>query len=237
MNRPSPPRRIVALLAAIALGLGAATVDSCGFIDTSPAKIWTDVPEIALCAELFNDSQKRFLIEVQWKSDLVAALRQTRMPPALAIGRFLRSQGIRGRFLSLDYLFDELVVNQSAFYPELLDLGNVEGRQILLPVSFDLPAIVFPRGTSGIRNDFTLGLGDLAGPAKAYNQRDGANYVRMGFSPRWNGDFLDTRRERRGSGLLRGETADLERPGAFEERHSRRPSMDGGGQRRLLARR
>jgi hypothetical protein len=190
MNRLSPPRRIVALLAVIAAGLGAAVCGSCTFIDTRPAKIWTDVPEIALCAELFNDSQKRFLIEVQWKSDLVAAIRQTQTPPTLAIGRFLKSQDIRARFLTLDYLFGELVVNQSAFYPELLSLGNVEGRQILLPVSFDLPAIVFPRGTPGIKNDFTLGLTDLAGPAKAFNQREGANYVRMGFSPRWDGDFL-----------------------------------------------
>ncbi|MGO8693633.1 MAG: hypothetical protein ACLQMF_08190 [Rectinemataceae bacterium] len=190
MSRTSPPRRIVALLAAIAVGLGAVALDSCSIIDTKSAKIWTDIPEIALCAELFNDSQKRFLIEVQWKADLVSALSQASTPPALAIGRFLKSQAIRDRFLSLDYLFGELIVNQSAFYPELLDLGHVEGRQILLPVSFDLPTIVFPRGTPGIKNDFTLGLSDLAGPAKAYNQRDGADYVRMGFSPRWDGDFL-----------------------------------------------
>jgi len=190
MNRPSPPRRVAAIAAAIAIAAGSSALCSCSFVDTRPATIWTDVPEIALSAELFNDSQKRFLIEVQWKADLVAAIRQTGTPPALAIGHYLKSRDIRGRLLSLNYLFGELVVNPSAFYNELLTLGNVEGRQLLLPVSFNLPAIIFPRGTRGIKNDFILGLDDMAGLSKAFNSRKDAGYVRMGFSPRWDGDFL-----------------------------------------------
>ncbi|MDA8427075.1 MAG: carbohydrate ABC transporter substrate-binding protein [Treponema sp.] len=190
MNRPSLPRRIAVLAAAIAIGAGASALCSCSLVDTKPAMIWTDVPEIAYCAELFNDSQQRFLVEVQWKADLVTAIRQTETPPALAIGHYLKSRDIRGRFLSLNYLFGELAVNPSVFYNELLAFGKVGGRQILLPVSFNLPAIIFPRGTRGIKNDFLLGLDDMAGLSKAFNRTEGAAYVRMGFSPRWDGDFL-----------------------------------------------
>lgn len=190
MTKAPPLRRIVILAAAIVLGFGAFGLGSCSLTDNGPAEIWTDVPALALCAELFNDSQSRHLVEVQWKADLVNAVRQTRNPPALAIGRFLKSQAVRDKFLSLDYLFGELVVNQSSFYSGLLSLGNIEGRQLLLPVSFNLPAIIFPRGSANIKNDFTLGMEDLARPAGAYNQKEGAGYVRMGFSPRWDGNFL-----------------------------------------------
>lgn len=190
MMKRSPTRRLVSLVAAIAVCFGTISLGSCSLADSGPAEIWTDVPELALCAELFNASQSRYLIEVQWRADLADAIRLAKDPPALAIGRFLKSQVVRDRFLSLDYLFGELVVNQSFFYPGLLSLGNVEGRQLLLPVSFNLPAIVFPRGTPGIKNDFTLGMEDLARPAAAYNQKEDAAYVRMGFSPRWDGDFI-----------------------------------------------
>ncbi|HTX72807.1 MAG TPA: hypothetical protein VMC79_08260 [Rectinemataceae bacterium] len=205
--------KTAALLPALALCLGTLVLGSCSLADSGPAEIWTDVPEIALCAELFNASQSRYLVEVRWQADLASALRQAKEPPALAIGRYLKSQAVRDRFLSLDYLFGELLVNQAAFYPELLAMGSIEGRQLLLPVSFNLPAIIFPKGTQGIRNDFILGLDDLAQPAAAYNQKEGASFVRMGFSPRWDGDFLTLAVNAAGAAFREGKPLAWSEPG------------------------
>ncbi len=116
---------------------------SCGIMNTKLASIWTDVPEIAIYAELFNREQDRFRVEVVWKTELARELKDTRAAPALAIGHFLKSSIIRDRFQALDYLFGELTVHQAAFYPGLLNLGKIGGQQLLLPLSFNLPAIIF----------------------------------------------------------------------------------------------
>lgn len=172
----------------------AAFLGSCSLADGGNAELWTDVPELAFAAELFNASQDRYLVEVSWKTGLAEAIRQAKSPPSLAVGRYLKSQAVRDRFQSLDYLFGELVVNQAAFYPGLLSLGNIDGRQLLLPVSFNLPAIIFAKAAAQnafrVNNDFVLGMNDLAPTATSFNRKENGAYSRMGFSPRWDGNFL-----------------------------------------------
>ncbi len=164
---------------------------ACSLEDSGPSVIWTDAPEMSLYAELFNAAQSRYRMDVQYKADLAGAVRDSDLAPDLAIGRYLKSSIVRDRFQSLDYLFGELTVNQAAFYPSLLGLGNLGGRQLLLPVSFDLPAIVFAReGQANSGGKFLLGLEDIAAEAGAWNKLKNGSYTRMGFSPRWGPDFL-----------------------------------------------
>jgi hypothetical protein len=179
---------------------------SCSLFAPRPAVIWTDAPEFALYAELFNAGQDRYRVEVSYHANLVSALGRSSKDPDLVIGSYLKSQASRGRFQSLDYLFGELTVNQAAFYPSLLAQGDSGGRQILLPVSFDLPAIVFTQGgKANAARKFLLGLDDLAAEAKAWNQGGGgASFSRMGFSPRWNADFLVISAEALGAAFREG---------------------------------
>jgi hypothetical protein len=164
---------------------------SCGLGGSKLAAIWTDVPEVAIYAELFNRDQDRFRIEVVWKSDLARELKDSKTPPALAIGHFLKSSIVRDRFTSLDYLFGELTVQQAAFYPGLLEFGNIGGQQALLPLSFNLPALIFKKdGDAKPSSAGTIGLDELARMAATFNKKQGTAYVRMGFSPRWAPDFL-----------------------------------------------
>jgi hypothetical protein len=199
------PDRIRSPLAGAAACVASALILlSCGVSDKGPAELWTDVPELALAVELFNASQPKHIVQIAWKADLAEAIKEAAKPPSLAIGRFLKSQDVRDRFQSLDYLFGELVVNQSSFYPALLALGMLEGRQLLLPVSFNLPAVIFPEGESRIPGDFMISLADMAGPAAAFNQKDKRGFIRMGFSPRWDGDFLTLEIDSAGAGFKEG---------------------------------
>lgn len=203
--RPAP-RPLCAFLAGL---LALVSLASCGVLSPSPGVIWTDAPEFALYGELFNAGQRRYKVEVHWYPNLVDALGQTSKDPDLVVGSYLKSQAARGRFQSLDYLFGELTVNQAAFYPSLLVQGDSGGRQILLPVSFDLPAIIFTQGgkANGAKK-FLLGLDDLSAEAKAWNQGGGgaasSTPSRMGFSPRWNPDFLVTSAHALGAGFREG---------------------------------
>ena len=178
---------------------------SCSFGESRIVTIWTDVPEVALYAELFNQEQRRWRVEVIWKADLPREIRETKDPPDLAIGARLSVAGIRERFRALDYLFGQLAVDQAAFYGPLLAFGSSDGQQLLLPLSFNLPAILFRKDANVISSKTkTLGLADLVGPAEAFDKVQGSGYSRMGFSPRWNADFVVIAAAAEGAGFREG---------------------------------
>jgi hypothetical protein len=63
---------------------------------------------------------------------------------------------------------------------------------VLLPLSFNLPAIVFMRDAPAPGDGFTVSLGQLSEPSAAFAKKEGGAYSRMGFSPRWDPRFLVT---------------------------------------------
>jgi ABC-type glycerol-3-phosphate transport system substrate-binding protein len=106
-------------------------------------------------------------------------------------GNWLKSASARTFFVPLDRLFKNKTLNEEYFYPRLLALGKIENHQYLLPVSFNIPAMVFARDKEAlISNPFTIDLEEIKRLGKAYNQESGGTYSRMGFSPAWNDEFL-----------------------------------------------
>lgn len=166
-------------------------LDSCSLKSRKIAIIWTNQPEFASYVELFNNSQDRHRIVVEYKENPSGALMATKDPPEIIIGPWLKGEKTRSRLVPIDYLFAELRINSKQFYSALLDLGNVRGRQYLLPVSFNLPAIIFSADNKGlIENDFSLSLEQIQDLSRDYNEKTGGIYTKMGFSPRWDSEFL-----------------------------------------------
>ena len=188
MMPPLPkPARLLALSIALCAVLCACAPSSFG---SGSATLWTDVPELVLAVELFNASRQDQLVEMEYKEDLALALADKNANPSFAIGKYLKSRKVRGKFQSLDYLFGELFVNQASFYPNLLALGKIDGRQLLLPVSFNLPAIVYAKGNFNPPDPLLIDPDTMGKAAGSFNRIENREYVRMGFSPRWNSDFL-----------------------------------------------
>lgn len=174
------------LLLFTALSLGA-----CGILENPVAIMYTDVPEMAVYAAAFNITQNRYKIHVSFEENLPESLAKRKDKPSLAIGRYLKSAESRAQFQSLDYLFTELVINQSAFYPSLLELGNLDGRQVLLPVSFNLPLILFDTGREKeIQDNFIVSVGEIQALSASFNKLSSQGYSNMGFAPRWYPEFM-----------------------------------------------
>jgi ABC-type glycerol-3-phosphate transport system substrate-binding protein len=166
-------------------------LDSCALQSSSAAVLWTDQPEFALYAGYFNASQSSYKIETRYFESPSEKLTENgEVPPDIVAGNWLKSVSIRSFFRPLDSLFKNGVSAES-FYPKLLELGNIDGKQYLLPVAFNIPGLIFARNKAALpANPFTLSLEEIKTLGKAFNVENGGGYSRMGFSPAWDDEFL-----------------------------------------------
>jgi ABC-type glycerol-3-phosphate transport system substrate-binding protein len=186
-------KRAIALLTTFGATCAMALIlASCGSKKQNDiAIIWTDQADFASYAELFNKDQSRYHIVVEYRENPAGALIAAKETPDIVIGPWLKGEKARSRLEPVDYLFNELRISAKLFYGPLLDLGNVGGRQYLLPVSFNMPAIIFsPDRRNLVPNDFALSLDEIKSISREYNVRQKGQYTRMGFSPRWDREFL-----------------------------------------------
>jgi hypothetical protein len=185
MKKPScPVFPVVVLLLTAVLG-------GCAKKESGITVIWTDQAEFASYTELFNTSQSKYRVVLQYKENPADALITAKHMPDIVIGPWLKGEKTRFRMIPIDYLFNELRINSKLFYGPLLELGNIRGRQYLLPVSFNLPALIFSTDKQLlISNDFSLSLSQVNSLSREFNAQKKGTYSRMGFSPRWDTEFL-----------------------------------------------
>ena len=164
---------------------------SCKNAEDSIAVVWTDRTDFITYCEAFNSAQSRYKITMSYKQNPADALMNTQTPPDIVVGPWLRGDAARVKFITIDNLLSEKSIHPESFYPLLRELGNVNGKQYLLPVSFNLPAIIFSAAQQHLpKTNFTLSLEEMQELSAAYNKRSGTEYTRMGFSPRWDTNFL-----------------------------------------------
>lgn len=164
---------------------------SCSWFKTVEAELLTDVPQMAIYASMFNLSQSRFKINVTFDKNTADTLTKNGPKPGLVIAKFIKNTKSRSTFQALDQLFSELIINQSAFYSNLLDLGSSDGRQLLLPVSFNLPMIIFNKELEpSISDSFVIDISELEKLGTSFNKPSKSGFTAMGFGPRWSSEFL-----------------------------------------------
>jgi len=167
----------------------AALLTSCSGSKT--AQIWTDRPEFALYGEYFNTAQTQYKVAVKYVGSPAEELGKSHIIPDIVVGSWLKNVSTKAHFKSLDNLFGAKKLSRSVFYPRLLAAGRIDSNQYLLPVSFNVPALIFARGMeNGLSNPFTIGFDEIKKLSKDYNVETRGAYTRMGFSPLWNNEFL-----------------------------------------------
>jgi ABC-type glycerol-3-phosphate transport system substrate-binding protein len=165
---------------------------SCAFQKSNAAVLWTDRPEFALYAEYFNASQGNYKIEARYFESPAQELTDNGGDfPDIVVGSWLKSTVTRTLFRPMDKLFKKDRVAKESFYQALLDLGNIDGKQYLFPVAFNIPALIFARGNEEpLSSPFTLSLEEIKNLGKSFNTIQNGVYSRMGFSPAWDDGFL-----------------------------------------------
>lgn len=162
--------------------------------DTSRVVIWTSCSEFAQYIELFNNTHKDTKAVLVYKQNPAESIPPAKdeLAPDIVVGSWLRTDSTLKHFKSLDYLFDRKQLTTKMFYPQLVEAGKYKYRQVLLPVSFNLPAIIFDTNNKNlIPENYTLTVDQIRTIAASYNNRkaNGA-FSRIGFTPLSNTDFL-----------------------------------------------
>lgn len=156
--------------------------------------IWTDNGEFSQYVEFFNSTHKNDKAVLVYKDNPALSLPPAKdeLPPDIIVGSWLRTDSTQKNFKQIDYMFDSDQMYSSMFYSQLLDAGKVGQIQYLLPVSFNLPAIIFSNSNDELIPDsYTLSLEQIRQCGSAYNQKNKKDaYTRIGFTPLSNSDFL-----------------------------------------------
>ena len=175
--------------------LAAATLfSSCGENESNRIVIWTSCAEFAQYSELFNNTHPESNAVIVYKENPAQELPPAKdeLPPDIVIGSWLRTDKTNKQFKSLDYLFDRQTISSSMFYDQLLEAGKVRKNQYLLPVSFNLPVVIFADSNKEfIKENYTLTLDQIKAAGLSYNEKNKkGSFSRIGFLPSANDDFL-----------------------------------------------
>ncbi len=188
--------KIIAILAS--LYFFSCSLISCALLEKKPAVLWTDSPELLIAVELFNAGQRGYLFETHYSEqparELEQAIAEKKPLPTLMISRGLRSPQLAEQFRPLDYLFGDAVFSRDSFYPGLLQAGMRSGKQLYLPLSFDLLLVLEKKGEPAalILGELERSLGKNAISLEEIRRRSMSGEGErskgkgtMGFSPRW----------------------------------------------------
>ena len=156
--------------------------------------IWTSCAEFAQYTELFNNTHPGSNAVIVYKENPAQELPPAKdeLPPDIVIGSWLCTDKTSRQFKSLDYLFDRQTISSSMFYEQLLESGKVRKTQYLLPVSFNLPAVIFfILISSRVSENYTLTLDQIKSAGMNYNEKNKkGTFSKIGFIPSANADFL-----------------------------------------------
>ena len=156
--------------------------------------IWTSCSEFVQYIELFNKTHKENNAILVYKENPALSIppASDETPPDIIIGSWLRNDKPYKNFKPLDYIFYNKILSSDVFYQQLFEAGQKNNVQFLLPVSFNLPAIVFSQKNKELVPDnYTLTLEQIRKTASEFNTKNkkGA-FTKIGFTPLSNNDFL-----------------------------------------------
>ncbi len=158
--------------------------------------LWTDNPSFALYAELYNQKNPQNPVVVVYKDNPADSIPPAKdeLSPDVIIGPWLKSSSTRKYYLPLTYLFTNGTLSRDQFYEPLIAAGCIEERPYLLPVSFNLNAMLFKATDAGfITDNYVVTLDEIRESGKKFNKQTGSGlYTAMSYAPSWIPGFLYT---------------------------------------------
>lgn len=167
------------------LGIAVVAVFGCSN-SVQTATLTTNLPQLISYTERFNATSDLFKVTVRYAATPADFELDDEGTSDLIAGTNLRSVTTIDRFVDISGVLETL--DRSSFYPGLLRLGESDGKQFLLPLSFNIPMMIFPSTDSDqIASSVTLEVDELRRMAVEFESDPFGDGTRMAFSARWDG--------------------------------------------------
>jgi len=190
-NVASVKQETRALRLTLGLSLLLLFFSGCSLIQPRVVTLCTNRPEMAAYVEYFNTLSPDYRVILCYKPNPAENVIGRNRDADLVLGPWLNGSAARRNFESLDSLFRREYLNRDDFYPGLLNAGMWEGKQELLPLSFNMSAVVFPADAVAADAPKLMATMEyVKETGAAFNESVRDRIVRMGFSPLWQPGFL-----------------------------------------------
>ncbi len=158
--------------------------------------LWTDDSSFALYAELYNKAHPQNPVIVVWKESPVDSIPPAKdeLQPDIIVGPWLKSSTTKKYFLPLNYLFSNSSLQREQFYEPLLSAGSIDERPYLLPLSFNMNAMLFKATDAGFTSDnYVITLDEIKDSGARFNKQNKSGlFTAMSYAPSWNSNFMYT---------------------------------------------
>ena len=169
-------------------------LSACSHPDRRTSVLWTDAPEIVGAVERFNSEQQTWHLLLEYHSDLPgdfnSAVAGQTSSPDLLIGRSLNLASVRKQMSAPDFVFDHGEVARDSFYRNLLEIGSSDSVR-LLPLSFDLPILVYSTEQLPEIEPLSLKVERVRSLSAKFQASVRNKGFQLAFSPLWGRFALD----------------------------------------------
>lgn len=165
----------------------------CSSDDRDVITVWTDRAEIVSYSEVFNAQNKKSKVVVIYKDKLAQSIPPAKdeVPPDVVIGAWLKNSSIADNYLKIDSIFTSSGIRPDTIYNSLLEYGQKNNQQYLIPLSFNLPMIIYASSNvAKTEEGISITPEKLKETAALYNKEAKPVYANMGFAPSWKSEFI-----------------------------------------------
>ncbi|MBN1410424.1 MAG: hypothetical protein JW969_06235 [Spirochaetales bacterium] len=164
-------------------------ISSCGLFNKQKVSLYTNKPELAAYIEIFNATQPYFRIEINYHPEPRKLIFDNKGVPDIIIGKDLNDPEAMQKFRNLDDILQPDQVNPRIFYPELLQAGRLHTEQKLIPVNYNLPAVLFNDNLDDMPS-LLIPIDEIKTKSLEFNETSNKNINKIGYYPLWNNEFL-----------------------------------------------
>lgn len=151
--------------------------------------LWTDRADAAPLAEMFNVQQNEYVMELRYDPDMNRAVRLEDTNADVVIAQSIEDESTAQLFRSVERLLNR-DLDRGEFYQSLLENGRRGGRQMLLPLSFNLPVVYFLSREADPWDEAIVTIDEMREASRVFNELGDGQATRIAFSPLWNSAFL-----------------------------------------------
>lgn len=174
---------LLSLLSAAALLLTGCPADT-----QTTAVLCTNRPEFTSYAELFNSSQDDYRLVISYDEKPRDQLLESGDGEFdLIIDAHLNSQKFLDKLASLENLFMDEQLDKDRFYAVPLNQGRYDNQQVLLPISFQIPGLMFDADQPLPDQDsFLIHMEQVKTLNEEFSENSEKGFSKLGLSLRWD---------------------------------------------------